>query len=227
MTTYRLSFFLRAAIATSGLMLAAAPGWANHRAGWFPLPEVIAVGDFNEDGNLDMAVINTGFDNLSILLGDGKGGFKLEGIVQADTLPKDIQIADLNGDGHLDLVVSSSWGYDVQVLLGDGHGGFSPSKQIYGDEPWGIAIGDYNEDGHPDLAVSFNGAKTISYYSGDGSGQFTASPVAYTLSSGPGYVIAADLNHDKHLDLATVENINRLEVLLEMAPEASPRSPQL
>ena len=37
----------------------------------------VAVGDFNRDGKLDVAVANNGSNNVSILLGDGAGRFGL------------------------------------------------------------------------------------------------------------------------------------------------------
>ena len=40
-------------------------------------PESIAIGDFNSDGNQDLAVVNGFWGNISILLGDGLGSFQL------------------------------------------------------------------------------------------------------------------------------------------------------
>jgi VCBS repeat protein len=214
-----------AAILGCALSLITPSAWANHRAGWYPLPEEIAVGDFNEDGNLDMAVTNTGFDTVAIFFGDGKGGFSLQGQLQADTLPKDIHTADLNGDRHLDLVETNEWGYDIMVYFGDGHGGFSPGQPIIvngvapdgsGAEPHGFAIGDFKENGHLGLVVGFDGPATISYYQGNASGQFVVPPVNYPQSVlvGPEYITAADLNHDNHLDVAAAELPNSLAVML-------------
>ena len=45
------------------------------RWGWAPLPYSIAVGDFNHDGVADMAVVNQGDSTVSVLLGNGSGGF--------------------------------------------------------------------------------------------------------------------------------------------------------
>ncbi|HEY1583404.1 MAG TPA: VCBS repeat-containing protein, partial [Chthoniobacterales bacterium] len=71
---------------------------ANHRAGDFPLPELIASGDFNQDGKPDLAVNLSGFDNIAILFGDGLGGFTLKSHFETDTLSKGIATGDLNGD---------------------------------------------------------------------------------------------------------------------------------
>src|SRR2546426_9171404 len=83
--------------------------FGNHRSGDLALPELIAAGDFNGDGNLDLAVNVTGFDMVAIFLGDGKGGLSLKGHVALDTLPKGLGVADMNQDGHADLVSCTAW----------------------------------------------------------------------------------------------------------------------
>ena len=96
------------------------PAFGNHRTGALALPELLAAGDFNQDGNLDLAVNVTGFDNVALFLGDGKGGLTLSGHLASDTLTKGLDVADIDGDRHLDLVGCTAWGYDVVVHLGDG-----------------------------------------------------------------------------------------------------------
>src|SRR6266446_6412904 len=78
--------------------------FANHRAGDFPLPELITSGDFNKDGKVDLAVNLSGFYNVAVLMGDGLGGFTLKSHFEADTLSKGIAVGDLNSDGKVDLV---------------------------------------------------------------------------------------------------------------------------
>src|SRR5436190_24261580 len=109
---------------------------ANHRTGTIIAPELIVADDFNQDGNMDLAVNCTGFDVVAILFGDGQGGFTLGGHFPVDTLTKGLQVGDVNTDGHLDLVNAADWGYDEIVLLGDGLGSFhvgSPPSEIDGD----------------------------------------------------------------------------------------------
>ena len=59
-----------------------APAFANHKTGDYPLPDAIAMGDFDQDGKLDLAVNISGFDTIAILTGDGQGGFTLKGHVE-------------------------------------------------------------------------------------------------------------------------------------------------
>src|ERR1051326_4383472 len=86
----------------------------------------VAVGDFNGDGKLDLAVANRGGNDVSVLLGSGSGGFTVRSFAfAAGTFPEAVAVGDFNGDGKLDLAVAN-WGTaDVAVLLGDGIGGFS------------------------------------------------------------------------------------------------------
>src|ERR1700683_4293496 len=39
------------------------------------LPQFVAMGDFNGDGKLDLATANYEADTITVLLGDGRGGF--------------------------------------------------------------------------------------------------------------------------------------------------------
>ena len=97
---------------------------ANHRTGTLALPEEMVTGDFNGDGNLDLAVNVTGFDNIGIFLGDGAGGLNLIGHIATNTLPKGLAIADMNRDGHSDFIEANAWGYTGVVYSGDGKGAF-------------------------------------------------------------------------------------------------------
>lgn len=94
-----------------------------------PLPSVITVGtgaaslavaDLNRDGKLDIVVANAGSGDLTVLFGDGVGGFTAapETPVQTGgTFPSSVAIGDLNGDGKLDLVAVNAASANLSVLL--------------------------------------------------------------------------------------------------------------
>src|SRR5437879_6555396 len=161
-------FILSAAFLPSAL--------ANHRTGSIIAPELLVAGDFNQDGNMDLAVNCAGFDVVAILFGDGQGGFTLGGHFAVDTLTKGLQVGDVNGDGHLDLVNCGQWGYDEAVLLGDGLGAFhraSPPTEIDGDgEPIRLLLRDFNNDGKLDIAVNAPDDNKVIIYFGNGKGGF-------------------------------------------------------
>ena len=94
-------------------------------------PESVAVGDFNGDGNLDLAVANLGYGTprtVSILLGTGTGSFgaKTEFVTGSGPDPNylggpdSVAVGDFNGDGKLDLVVTNLNSNTVSILLNTG-----------------------------------------------------------------------------------------------------------
>ena len=198
-------------LAGVGLLVVMIPAWAwgNHRSGSIALPEATVVGDFNEDGHVDVAVINTGFDQVAILLGDGYGTLTLKGLLPVDTLPKDIQVADLNQDGHEDLMVSNTWGYNVLLFFGDGQGGFSRVDELDGDEPLGITVANFTGDGHLDIAAATKGKEVLVFLS-RGQGRFRTPPVGVTAQNpfNPFSVTNGHFNADGHLDIAVTDRLN-------------------
>ena len=130
-----------------------------------PIP--VALGDFNGDGNLDVAVGNYYSGSVSVLLGDGSGGFapSARSPFAVGTYPNVVAVGDFNGDGNLDLAAANYNAGTVSVLLGDGSGGFAPAAQspfAVGAEPNSVVVADFNGDGRLDVATADSGSKTIS-----------------------------------------------------------------
>src|SRR5881397_3916039 len=94
-------------------------------------PRSVAVGDFNGDGRLDLAVTNaSSYDvpgTVSVLLGNGDGTFQSALSFAAGSNPLSVAVGDVNGDGRLDLAVANYYSNDVSVLLGNGDGTFQPA----------------------------------------------------------------------------------------------------
>ena len=135
----------------------------------------VAVADFNRDGNLDIACANSNgsSNNVTVLLGNGSGGFTLSSgsPFAVGSTPGSIAAADFNGDGIPDLVTADEGANNVTVLLGNGAGGFtaaSNSPFAVGSDPISVAVADFNGDGVPDLATANPGGSNVTVLLGSG-----------------------------------------------------------
>jgi hypothetical protein len=171
-------------------------------------PSSIVVGDFNGDGNLDLAVANYDDNSVSVLLGKGNGTFAPApgSPITVGSKPYALATGDFTANGKTDLAVANFGDGTVSVLLGVGNGSFNaaPGSPItVGSQPTSVAVGDFSGDGTPDLAVANSSSNTVSVLLGTGNGAFTAasgSPI--TVGADPSSVVAADLNGDGETDLA-------------------------
>src|SRR5207244_7798754 len=83
-------------------------------------PRSVAVGGFNGDGTLDLAVADWGSNTVSVLLGNGDGTFQAPLTFTTGARPSSVAAGDFNGDGSLDLAVANEDNFSVSVLLGNG-----------------------------------------------------------------------------------------------------------
>ena len=168
------------------------------------IPASVAVGDFNNDGNPDVAVINSSLNTVSVLLGNGNGIFQAKKDVTLSNAPVSVIAADFNRDGNLDLAITSST--SVLILIGNGDGTFqAPATYTVGSSPDFMAAADFNADGALDLAVVNSSGSTVSVLLGNGDGTFQ-SAVNYPAGASALSVAVGDFNGDGALDLAITNN---------------------
>jgi len=177
---------------------------------------LIGVGDFNGDGNLDLAVLDGG-SKVLILLGDGTGNFKLASSPATGSFPSSLVVGDFNADGRLDLAVGNGGDRTVSILLGDGTGNFTLASTPAGAGGGPLALGDFNADGKLDLAVInyANAINTACILLGDGTGGFTLASCSDTGEK-TSSIAVGDFNGDGRLDVAvTNSGNNTVSILLQ------------
>src|SRR5260370_4517138 len=109
---------------------------------------------------LDLAVANSGSNNVSVLLGNGDGTFQAAIAFGAGFNPHFVALGDFNSDGRLDLAAVNygSATATVSVLLGNGDGTFHTAENsATSRRAWALAVGDFHGDRRPDLAVANTG----------------------------------------------------------------------
>jgi hypothetical protein len=180
----------------------------------------IIADDFNQDGNLDLAMSSSCCGNdevVAILLGNGNGTFQTAQTYPSGGGSSSLATADFNGDGKIDLAMADSVGNSVSVLLGNGDGSFQkPSSFATGPGPYFLATADMNGDGKLDLVAADYGlyVTSVSVLLGNGDGTFQN--YADYDGSQTSYLALGDFNNDGRMDIAVPNGAsNTITTLLQ------------
>jgi len=178
-------------------------------------PTAIAVGDFNDDGFADLAVVNKNANTVSIFLGNGDETFQTPTTLVTGNAPTAIvaEAFNPNAPGIIDLAVTNSTDNTLQIFLGNGKGTFTNGVTYNtGVTPVYVAAADVNLDGNLDLVVADSGAATsansvgnsVSVFLGNGDGTFIlpgGARLDFPAGTTPTSFVIADFNDDGIPDL--------------------------
>jgi hypothetical protein len=160
----------------------------------------VALGDLDDDGDLDIFVANSEQGELSnaVWLNDGYAHLTLSD--QTLGFGQGVSMGDLDGDGDLDVLITNWWGQATnKILVNDGSGLFVDSGQNLGFA-MDSALGDLNGDG--DLDILLGQLNSNSIWLNDGNGLFSDSGqrLGNAITAG---VALEDLDGDGDLDALT------------------------
>jgi hypothetical protein len=175
----------------------------------------LAVGDWDGDGDNDLAVANFSNSTVVILRNDPLGDFSASDTVNSQSGASALAALDWDGDGDLDLAVANDGGSTVSLLQNNGSGNFSSVSAVIGQaNARALAAGDWDGDGDLDLAVANFGASEVAILENFGSGTF-ADVEAIGGLSGASALASGDWDGDGDLDLAVANRSGNSVVVLE------------
>lgn len=194
-------------------------------------PTEVEIIDVNDDDHPDIVTVNGDTANVSVLLGDGAGGFAdPTNFPTGGAFPNRMALGELTGDEHLDIVTANMESADISILAGDGAGNFDVQKRLtVGADaaPLTVVVADATGDGIADIVTAnrfddgspfppADATGSASVLAGDGAGGFAA-PLQLSPGTGPGRVqsvAVADVTADGHPDIALTQTNNNTASLL-------------
>jgi len=126
----------------------------------------LVAGDFNGDGNLDLAGNVQDSNNISIFLGNGNGGFSTaQNFAVGSANIVSMETGDFDGDGKDDLAISNEVANNISILSEYDNGSFSDTQDFaVSGIPDTLTAADFNNDGKDDLAITARDSNNVSLF---------------------------------------------------------------
>jgi hypothetical protein len=164
-------------------------------------PTAVLAEDFNRDGNLDVAVGDQSNGDVTILLGNGAGGFSSNILYLTGVYVSSMTSGDFNGDSYPDLAFGDNYVGGISVMLNNGAGGFSLEGLYPLDATHNYLLlhaADINRDHKIDLLIGMPDQNKVKIFLGAGNGIFLP-PTSLDV---PVQVVdTGDINEDGYVDL--------------------------
>ena len=172
-------------------------------------PRSIAIGDFDNDAQVDIAVATYKVSSVIVYFGQGNGSFASQVVFYTsnDSHPYSIATGDFNNDARLDIaVVNYDYNYVDIVLTHRNYSFSSPRTYLqttgYNSKPRSIAVADFNEDGLLDIVIANFATGDIFVFLNHGHNSFRNQLIHSSgRDSQPLSIAAGDFNNGLRLDI--------------------------
>ncbi len=121
-------------------------------------PDPIYGGDFDFDGDIDLAVAGNDYENSYICVMENNGGGEFSELSEYETPsnPTSVCVADIDNDNDRDIIIGNQGANFFSVYVNIGNGRFAAALELpTGYNPSRISGQDFDGDGDCDLAVTF------------------------------------------------------------------------
>jgi len=163
-----------------------------------------AIGDFDGDGRIDIAIASPPTNEVIVFWGGAQLDPAMASVLSTGVTPVGVLSDDLNGDNIDDLIVLCQGTPEAYVYLGQGGGEFAMMSLSLPGPPGGAVIADINSDGLGDLIVADLLGDQVSLFLGNTDGDvlsFSNRSLALPPGTLATKLLAGDLNHDGGTDL--------------------------
>ena len=184
--------------------------------------------DFDNDGNVDIAVSSTDEDSVWMALGNGDGTYDAAQEVATGNEPHGIAVLDVDGDADLDVANAAHTGNNLWLTLNNGSGVFAPATSFDSGETgeYALSSGDMNNDGIVDLVVGTRDDESILVMLSNGNGTFA--PAAPQNAGGRAWkLVVGDVNNDGDLDVAVANGDSHTAAILLGNGDGTLAAPQV